>query len=304
MLDNQNSDSAQHNYLPQLPSQQQPEWKDVPLAHFSDPSFWLNRNQIKQSMALNERSYFRLINKLSPLGLNRSLPSQHDDRVKLFYRMDLQRALEKASSLTQKRGRPTKTLSLPLPQSPQSQPVEVPSQSAQSAVPSAKKQPASDMLSLQAQIASLQAQQQSLKQQHQALESAINRIDSTIANLTLGRLPIIQDQITSLAQQQAAQAEHLHSQLPNSGLVELITQLSNFNQISSLLQQLSSQLKSLPSRLAILSSKTKSTKAKAKAAKKTAKPTPKTKPIKPRSKATTKKEASIKEKQATSKSSS
>jgi hypothetical protein len=56
---------------------------------------WLDRNQIKQRYQLSERSFFRWIDKLHHYGLKRWLPAQGKPLLRLYYRSDLELAVEK-----------------------------------------------------------------------------------------------------------------------------------------------------------------------------------------------------------------
>jgi hypothetical protein len=97
------------------------EWNDVPKEEFFDPSFWLHRCQLKEIYEIpNDRAYFRWLEKLRQNGLARSLPAKDNGKIVLFYRPDIERAVEKtavAASQTH-RGRPQK-IGLPEIQPPQ-----------------------------------------------------------------------------------------------------------------------------------------------------------------------------------------
>jgi len=267
MPDNTDLDNL---YLPKLPTQPDAQWQDVAVEHFSDPAIWLNRNQLKQLYGLNERSYFRWLSRLEAAGLSRSLPSQQDDRVKLFYKPDLDMAL--AALSTKKRGRPTRSAARTVTPGDEASP---------SRASDGSSMPQTSVEGSLAQIASLAAQQLSLQQQQASLESSIKRIDDSLSKLTIERLPQLQDQITGLHQQLASQTNQASALSPMTSIVELLTQLTAFNQISHQIADLSKQLKRLPARLDLTASKTKASrkkvepKAKARikigAAKKTAK---------------------------------
>jgi hypothetical protein len=102
MKDNQEKDTQEiahlspdeSSYLPTIPvAPYDLLWQDVGKEAFFDPARWLHRAQLKQLYQIEERSYFRWINELKELGLTRNLPAQHDAKMKLFYRPDVDNAV-------------------------------------------------------------------------------------------------------------------------------------------------------------------------------------------------------------------
>lgn len=99
-------------YLPVLPAASQAHaWQDVPPAQFQDAAMWLDRNLIKEKYKLSERSFFRWIDTLRQYGLQRWLPAQGKPLLRLYYRPDLETAVQNyqtATSTAPLQGRPRK----------------------------------------------------------------------------------------------------------------------------------------------------------------------------------------------------
>ncbi|MEW6732145.1 MAG: hypothetical protein AB1489_12525 [Acidobacteriota bacterium] len=95
--------------LPTAPTDAQ-LWADVPVEHFSDSNMWLHREIIKREFDVGERSYYRWIGILKDHGLTRMLSSQDDHKLKLFYRADVEIALQLAvnTGALRRQGRPNK----------------------------------------------------------------------------------------------------------------------------------------------------------------------------------------------------
>ncbi|MEW6737966.1 MAG: hypothetical protein AB1489_42205 [Acidobacteriota bacterium] len=97
--------------LPAAPTDAQ-LWADVPVEHFSDTNMWLHRELLKREFDVSERSYYRWIGILKDHGLTRMLSSQDDHKFKLFYRPDVEIALQLAVSTgaLRRQGRPNKPI--------------------------------------------------------------------------------------------------------------------------------------------------------------------------------------------------
>ncbi|MEW6737682.1 MAG: hypothetical protein AB1489_40755, partial [Acidobacteriota bacterium] len=111
-----NADNAQQqaiveHVLPVAPTDAQ-LWADVPVEHFSDTNMWLHRELLKREFDVSERSYYRWIGILKDHGLTRMLSSQDDHKLKMFYRADVEKALQIAvsSGALRRQGRPNKPI--------------------------------------------------------------------------------------------------------------------------------------------------------------------------------------------------
>src|SRR5262249_34578912 len=151
------------NYLPIAPAASAAQlWQDVPAAHFQDPALWLHRTQLKQLYSIQERSYFRWLQKLQAHGLSRLLPAQQDQKVKLFYRPDVDRAVPKRPATNPRLGRPAQVKTPARPAAARIAQISPP-------------QLAPDqMTTLQDQIATLNAKQDN---QAQAINALNNQLD-------------------------------------------------------------------------------------------------------------------------------
>jgi hypothetical protein len=99
-------------YLPLPPAPDAAHaWQDIAPALFLDASMWWDRNLIKQHYQLSERSFFRWIDTLRHYGLTRWLPAQGKPLLRLYYRFDLEAAVQNYQTATTKtplHGRPRK----------------------------------------------------------------------------------------------------------------------------------------------------------------------------------------------------
>src|SRR5207253_178522 len=190
------------NYLPIAPAASAAQlWQDVPAAHFQDPAWWLHRTKLKQLYGIQERSYFRWLQKLQAQGLSRFLPAQQDQKIKLFYRPDVERAVANLSATQPHLGRPAQVTS-PRPDAVHTAQISPPQLA-----------PA-QLTSLQDQIATINAKQDN---QAQAINTLNNQLDQLNAKLALLTTPA--------ATAQAAEA------LPRA--LEIIAQALDFNKLNA-----------------------------------------------------------------------
>ena len=224
------------------------EWSDVQKEEFFDPSFWLHRNQLKEIYEIpNDRAYFRWLEKLRQNGLARSLPAKDNGKVVLFYRKDLERALEKTAQAASQthRGRPSK-IGLPEIQPPQPAVPSQPATSLQSdrrpEAVSLRESPAPipvvELAQIWSALSEIKSAQAALQAQQDALTARLDSLTSTVEALPK-------------AQEQFLEVINFH-------------QLNS--QLSSLMRRMDSRLKKLGDQPA-KAAKAK-TKAKAKAKKK------------------------------------
>jgi hypothetical protein len=214
--------SSDADLLPTIPASEEADWwTDVPQAHFSIPQMWIHRLEIRQLYGLNERTYYRWINSLKEYGLSRSRSAQGNARVTLFYRPDLERALEAAEAAEAAR-RPVKAIPISsTTQMPQTAAVQLGFA-------------ASQLTSLANMAADLSAQQK-------ALAAAFSRLEAGLIEQRQADLSEINQQLMKLAQQQAEMA----AQLPQGHFLDLIAQLVSLNQLPNLLKKLNSNLQKL-----------------------------------------------------------
>jgi hypothetical protein len=256
MTEQKISTPADSPLLPTIPASEEADlWTDVPQTHFSILQMWTHRIEIRQLYGLNERTYYRWVNSLKEYGLSRSRPAQGNARVTLFYRPDLERALEAAESAR----RPVKAR-------PISSTAQMP-------------QTATVQLGFAAsQLASLANMAADLSTQQKALAAAFSRLEAGLIEQRQADLSEINQQLAKLAQQQAEMA----AQLPQGHFLDLIAQLVNLNQLPNLLKKLNSNLQKLVNPKTKTAAKAKAktpAKKKAKtAAKAKAKPSVKKKP--------------------------
>jgi len=189
-------------------------WSDVGKEEFFEPALWLHRNLLKEIYQIpNDRAYFRWLEKLRLHGLARSLPAKDNGRVVLFYRWDLERALEKTAQAAAQthRGRPQK-IGLPelLPK-----PAESPQPA--TSLPSDRRpdagslrqspQPASipvlELAQIWPALAEIKSAQAGLQAQQDALSSRLSSLASTVE-----ALPKAQEQFVEVVN-----FHHLNSQL-------------------------------------------------------------------------------------------
>jgi hypothetical protein len=195
-----------------LPKAPKPEeevlWTDVPKLDFSTPSKWTHRTELKALYGLNERTYYRWINKL---GVNRSLPAKEKAKISLFYKPDIEQALLNSQAL-----RPRA--------------IAAPSSSIGEQTPT----PTQQLASLMNQMADLAAQQK-------VLSNALTRLESTLAEQRQADLNQINQTLSNLSQQQA----NITSQLPQAHMLSLMAQLVNVDKLTPTLRKLSSAITNL-----------------------------------------------------------
>ncbi|MEW6735136.1 MAG: hypothetical protein AB1489_27845 [Acidobacteriota bacterium] len=73
---------------------------------------WLHRELLKREFDVSDRSYYRWTGILKDNGLTRMLSSQDDHKLKMFYRADVEKALQLAVSTgaLRRQGRPNKPI--------------------------------------------------------------------------------------------------------------------------------------------------------------------------------------------------
>jgi len=224
--------SSQSLLLPKSPLQEKAAlWEDVPQDHFSLPSMWTHRSQLRSDHGLNERTYYRWIKEL---GLNRSLPAEGNARVALFYRPDLERALAQSDQTSRH------------------------SQTAQAAAVASSQ--AAEPALVSSQLSSLVNMMADLAAQQKAVTTALSSLETRLTEQRQADLNQIGQQITEMARKQ----EEISLRLPQGHLLDLIAQLVNLNQLPSAIRQLNSNVKKLAPNA---KAKAKATKAKAKATK-------------------------------------
>jgi hypothetical protein len=163
------------------------EWSDVGKEEFFDSALWLHRNLLKEIYEIpNDRAYFRWLDKLRHHGLTRSLPAKDNGKVVLFYRKDLERALEKTAIAAAQthRGRPQK-IGLPEIQPPQPAPSLQSDRRPETA--SVREAPAPiavvELAQIWSALSEIKSAQARLQAQQDALTARLDNLASTIEAL-------------------------------------------------------------------------------------------------------------------------
>jgi hypothetical protein len=251
--DQQKTPSQQPLYLPvPLSPEQVADWQGIPPEHFRSAQMWMHRALLKQEFLISDRSYFRWISNLSRHGLQRSLQAEQDQKVRLFYRPDIDKAVTatKADAANHpRRGRKPKALSAPSVQ----QQSMAPTSTQASPAAASSQQPAS----LTTELLDRSGEVAALRTQLQAQDVSISQLQSELA--------LIKHQLSTIKQKQAVMAE----QLPQARIIEILAQFARFDQLTAVLKRLNSQINKLSVHLANKKTKSKS--------KTTAKPAARTK---------------------------